>query len=72
MEKDAGFREIIRRLDVVIYFLLKKDMQEGTSNREIIKQLYGLGLKDVEIAGILGRSRSYVASEISLLKKRRR
>jgi len=62
--------EVVKRLELIIYLLLKKGEHEGQiTKREIIKELSEWGLKDYEIANILGRSRNYVAKEISQLKK---
>lgn len=64
-----NFEDITKRLDVIIYLLLDKKRNEGKSNREIIKELSELGLKDTEICKMLGKSRSYVAKELTLIKK---
>lgn len=61
--------EVTKRLDVIIYLLLEQKRQAGTSRRDIIKELTHLGLKDSEIAGILGRTRGYVSSELTQIKK---
>lgn len=65
----ADFQDITRRLNVIIYLLLDKKRSEGKSNREIIKELSEFGLKDTEICTMLGKSRSYVASELTQIKK---
>jgi len=61
--------EIAKRLDIIIYLLLKQSLEKGTTTRQIIKELNDIGLKDHEIAKIFGKSRSYIASELTLLKK---
>ena len=68
-EKSLNTEEITKRLDVIIYLLLKQIQEKGATIRQIIKELINIGLKDYEIAKILGRSRSYIASEVTLLKK---
>jgi len=61
--------EITKRLDIVIYLLLKQNKEKDSTTRQTINELSNLGLKYGEIAKILGRSGSYVASELTLLKK---
>jgi len=61
--------EITKRLDVIIYFLLDQRRQQGKSNREIIKEMSEWGLKDFEIAKILGKSRGYVSGELTQIRK---
>jgi len=60
---------MVKRLDVIIYLLLKQNQDKWSTSRQMIKELNDLGLRDYEIAKILGRSRSYIASELTLLKK---
>ena len=67
--ENIGVEEIIKRLDLIAYLLLEQRRQDGKPNREIIKELSEWGLKDFEIARILGRSRSYVASELTQIRK---
>lgn len=66
---ETNMEEVTKRLDVIIYLLLEQKRQGGTSRRDIIEQLTDLGLKDSEIARILGKTRSYVSSEVTLIKK---
>lgn len=68
-EKPLNIEEITKRLDVIIYLLLKQNQEKGATTRQIIKELNDIGLKDYEIAKIFGKSRSYIASEVTLLKK---
>jgi len=75
-KKDEGYRsnnstleEIKKRMDLIIYLLLDIKKQEGKKAKEIIKELSEWGLKDYEIANILGKTRSYIASELSKTKK---
>lgn len=62
-----NIEEITRRLDVIIYLLLKKE--EDTTVKQMIAQLSEIGFKNYEIAKILGKTESHVAKELSLLKK---
>lgn len=68
-DREKSVEEVTRRLDVIIYLLLDQKKQQGKSNRDIIKELSEFGLKDSEIAKMLGRSRSYVASELTQIRK---
>jgi DNA-binding CsgD family transcriptional regulator len=58
---------------VIIALLINKDLREDKhlSKRDMIANLSSLGLKSAEIANILGKSLSYVSSELSQIKKRR-
>jgi DNA-binding CsgD family transcriptional regulator len=60
---------IKRRLDTIIGLMLKQHPKDGMTSREQIALLNSTGLKYNEIAQILGRSGSYVASELTVLKK---
>lgn len=62
---------IKKRLDVLIALIIRKEIKENKSitMREIISFLSSLNLKYTEIADILGRSPSYISSEITLVKK---
>jgi len=68
--KEIDLGEITKRLDIIIYLLIKQTQEKGESTKkDMIAELFEWGLKDHEIAKILGRSRSYVASEITKFKK---
>lgn len=69
---EKNLEPLIKRLDVLIHLQLKQQAQSGTSTREQIGILNSLGLNYNEIATIIGRSGSYVASELTLLKKKKR
>jgi hypothetical protein len=60
---------IERRLDAIIHILLRQTEMQEMSTRGRIELLSEIGLKDSEIARILGRTRGYVASELSLHRK---
>jgi hypothetical protein len=60
---------IERRLDVIIHVLLKQTEIQEMSSRGQIALLSQIGLKDTDIAGILGKTRGYVASELSILRR---
>lgn len=64
---DSG--DIKRRLDVIIALILKQHAKDGMTAREQIMFLNTIGLKDHEIAQIFGKSRGYVAKEISIMKR---
>ena len=68
--KEINIEEITKRLDVIIYLLIKQTKEKDeTTKKEMIAELFEWGLKDFEIASILGKTRSYVSSEITKLKK---
>jgi AraC-like DNA-binding protein len=68
--KEINLEEITKRIDIIIYLLIKQRLEKETvTNREIISELVDRGLKDIEIANIFGKSRSYIASEITQMKK---
>ena len=58
-----------RRLDAIIHVLLRGSSVQEMSTRDHIELLSRHGLRDVEIAGVLGRTRGYVASELSILRR---
>jgi DNA-binding CsgD family transcriptional regulator len=64
--------QIVKRLDVTIALLLRLVGSDGhsLSTREQISALSRLGLRPVEIAGILGKSGTYVNKELSGLRKK--
>ena len=57
-----------KRLDVIIGLMLKQQSKETTA-REQIALLNSMGLKYTEIAQILGKNPSYIAKELTVLKK---
>ena len=59
---------IERRLDALIHILLRQAEVQEMSTRRHIELLNNLGLRDAEIARILGRTRGYVASELSVIR----
>ncbi len=63
---------IDRKLGVIIALLsrLKPAGDELSTMREQIETLSGLGMRPMEIAGILGRSQGYVNKELVGLRKR--
>lgn len=56
-------------LKVIIALLVRVDSDTPRSMRDQISTLSGLGLKPSEIAGILGRTGTYVNKELSALRK---
>lgn len=62
---------IQKRLDVLISLMIRKELKEKSiTMREIIDYLSSLDLGYTEIAKIFGKSPSYIASELTLIKKR--
>jgi len=59
---------IEKRLDAIIHILLRQTEVQEMSTRKHIELLNRLGLRDSEIARILGRTRGYVASELSVIR----
>ena len=68
-KKEAEWSEgIEKRLDAIIRILLKQTEVQESSTRNHIQLLSEMGLADVEIARILGRSRGYVSSELTVIR----
>ena len=67
---EADARRIEKRLDAMIRILLRPTEVQEMSSRDQIALLHSTGLGDSEIANILGRSRGYVASELTQIRKR--
>jgi DNA-binding CsgD family transcriptional regulator len=61
---------ITRRLDAIIHILIKHTQIQEMTARDQIILLRSVGLKDAEIASILGKTRGYVSSEVSKVKSR--
>lgn len=68
---DETLKNIQKRLDVLIALTLKREMKEdeSTTMRDLIAILSSLGLKYTEIASIFGKSSSYIASELTQIRK---
>jgi len=71
-EETASTAGIERRLDAIIHILLRQTEVQEMNAREQIQVLDRLGLRDSEIARILGRTRGYVASELSIVRRESR
>jgi hypothetical protein len=68
MTKEKSMNEeVTKRLDVIIYLLLKKN--QDMNIRQMIAELKNAGLDSSEIAGILHKKPGFVSKELSLLKK---
>ena len=65
-EPDSEESAILRRLDTIIALLARDSKREMGENMVILSDA---GLKSAEIAGILGRSDSYVRGELSRRRK---
>jgi len=68
-DEGASTAGIERRLDAIIHILLRQTEVQEMSTRKQIEVLDRLGLRDSEIAGILGRTRGYVAGELSVVRR---
>ncbi len=74
-KESLNIGEITKRLDFIIYLLLKQKKQNDEKDitlRKRIEEINVFGLKDYEIARILGKSRSHVAKELTLIKKQKK
>jgi len=67
-EKDK-IDDVLKRLDILIYILLRQEKLQEMTGRDHIGLLTSLGLRDIEIANILGKSRGYIASERTKIRK---
>ena len=71
-EKNKGYEDVIKRLDALIRINLRQSQTQEMTARDQINLLNSIGLSYSEIARILGKSEGYVASEISINKKKKR
>ena len=72
MNDDKLIESLLKRLDVLINLALKREMANNAlTARDAIGFLNNLGFTDTEIANILGRSRSYISSELTVIRKRK-
>jgi hypothetical protein len=69
--QEEYLRGIQKRLDVLISLSIDKELKEDKSltKKVAINKLAAFGLKYTEIAGILGKSPSYIASELTQARK---
>jgi len=69
--EEADFKQILRRLDVLIAVLLEMGQKNGkpipVGTR--VRILSQAGMRPVEISKILGKSLSYVTKELTLLRR---
>ena len=72
MEREQ-LHEITKRLDVLIGLVIQNVQRDGKNAniRGQIQILSGLGLRPAEIAGILGKTNSFVNKELTLLRRSR-
>lgn len=63
---------IVKRLNIIIHLLLRQVEPKDTaeSARTEIKMLRDLGLTNVEIATVLGKSEGYISSALSKLREK--
>ncbi|VVC02844.1 Uncharacterised protein [Candidatus Burarchaeum australiense] len=67
---DKDSEAILTRLDAILCLLVRQEQaREDVTTREIISALNKVGLRDAEIAKILGKSRGYIASELHNIRK---
>ncbi len=59
-----------RRLDAILYVLMNLKRFEGLSAEQRILEIRRLGFTDSEVARMIGRSRSYVASAMSRARRK--
>jgi hypothetical protein len=66
--------DIQKRLDILIALLLKEKLKNDKSltMKELINLLSSLGLKYTEIANIFGKTPSYISSELTQIKKKKK
>lgn len=77
MNKNKNMQGIIRRLDVIIKFLLipftqKKKEKAQITLVSLVKELRKLGFKNPEIARFLGRSKEQIAKLVYEDKRRKK
>ena len=70
-DEKKGYEDVVKRLDALIRINLRLSQVQEMTARDQINLLNTVGLSYSEIARILGRSEGYVASELSLNKKRK-
>jgi hypothetical protein len=71
-EENANLERLIKRVDVLISILFDTSNPEGKGipMSKRIKILDSCGLRPVEIADILGRTQSYVNTELTRIRKK--
>jgi len=71
--KEKKYDEIVcirNRLDIIIYFLVKYYFKEDkVTKKQMISDFKEIGLNYSEIANILSKTKSYVSSVSSKIKK---
>jgi len=65
------FKTIAKRLDVIISLLLQSVEVDGRklSLRSQIKHLSEMGLRPIEIAGVLGKNPGYINKELVAIRR---
>jgi IS30 family transposase len=71
MVKEVPWQGVEKRLDAIINILLSQTQLQEEPTRNKIALLSSIGFSDSEIARILGRSRGYVSSELTLVRGRK-
>jgi hypothetical protein len=71
-EDSSGKDSFAHRLDAMIFLLAKSYMAtQNISMKQIISELESIGLRDIEIAQIFGKTRSYISKELVQIRKER-
>ena len=68
--EDKLLLDINKRLGVLIYLQLRRNEIEEMTSGDQIFLLKRLGFDYTEIANLFGKSKSYISSEITRLKKK--
>ncbi len=63
--------ELVKRLDALIYLGMNQARLNDMTSEQKIRELKGLGFTDTEVAKIIGKTRGYVSSVTSGLRKRK-
>jgi hypothetical protein len=73
VDQDSQFKELSKRLGVVIALLVKTlpKGHDGLSLRDQVELLSELGVRPKDIAEILGRTQTYVGKELARIRKSR-
>lgn len=59
-------------LRVIVALLLRRKVEQSLTLRQQIETLDDLGIKPAEIAGIVGRTNTYINKELSGIRKNRK
>lgn len=68
MEAETA-KEVIKRLDALIFILLNKKAEQPYSLKEQVSLLDSVGFRPIEIASTLGRTPTHITKELTNLRK---